>query len=365
MPFYAPAPLPSITDIKARLEIIFPAGIPDRQYVIREAAARSILVMLYMDAIEGQGSQMRPSQVYRMSDELIAMQSDEARAAFQSESVKGLFSPPGTRWYADNSREQVRDESLRDGLVAKGVVGVDTSIATTSKLGRYYLKRHFADVLLLPNDKFLEAVGDWQEEHINPTELARIKLMHKRGAHKDGVAVTFPDGSGRALTAGKSSHIAKAVIEVFAPKFLKQPAVVWISESGNHVGISDDALMKAIGLTIDAQRLLPDVVLADLQKPMRLVFVEIVATDGPVTEQRKADLLAAAGAAGFKGSQVIFVSVFEERNAAPLKKRLTAIAVDSYIWCVNEPDLLLVLDMGGVTILERPPEIKDFFDRLS
>lgn len=355
MKFYTPAPLPSIGAIKARLEIIFPAGIPDRQYVVRESAARIVLVMLYMDAVEGRGPQMRPSQVYRMSDRQVALQGDDERAAFQSDSLKSLFSPPGTPWYADNSREQVRDESLRDGLVAKGVVGLDRSIATTSNLGRYYLRRHFADLLLLPDEVFLEAVEDWQEEHINSAELARIKLMGERGAHKDAVAVTFPDGSGRVLTAGKSSQIAKAVIEVFAPKFLKHPAVVWISESGNHVGISDDALMRAIGLTIDAQRLLPDVVLADLQKPMRLVFVEIVATDGPVTEQRKADLLAAAEKAGFKGSQVVFVSVFEERNAGPLKKRLSAIAINSYIWCVNEPDLLLVLDIGGIAVLERTP----------
>jgi hypothetical protein len=353
MPFYAHAPLSSAADIKARLEIIFPAGIADRSYVVREAASRIIQVMLYMDAVEGQGPQMRPSQVYRMSDEQIALQTDVDRTVFRAASVKGLFSPPGTPWYADNSREQVRDESLRDGLVAKGVVGVDTSIATTSSQGRYFLMRHFADLLLLPDDQFPEAIEGWREQHLDATELSRIRLMRERGTHKDGVSVAFPDGSGRVLAAGTSSQIVKAVIEVFAPRFLQHPAVVWISESGNHVVMSDDALMKAIGLPIDAQKLLPDVVLADLQKPMRLVFVEIVATDGPVTEKRKADLIAAAVAAGFKRGQVAFVSAFDERNASPLKKRLSAIATDSYIWCINEPDLLLTLDAGDVTALTR------------
>lgn len=353
MSFYAPAPLPSAAELKARLEIIFPAGIADRSYVIRESAARIVQVMLYMDAVEGQGRRMRPSQVYRMSDEQIAMQTAADRTAFQIASMKGQFSPPGTPWYADNSREQVRDESLRDGLVAKGVVGVDSSVETTSSLGRYYLMRHFSDLLLLPHAKFLEVVEDWQEQHLNATELARIKLMRERGSHKDGVRVMFPDGSGRVLSAGKSSQIVKAVVEVFALRFLRHPAVVWISESGKHVVMSDDALMKSIGLTIDAQKLLPDVVLADLQKPMRLVFVEIVASDGPITESRKADLNAAASAAGFKMDQLVFVSAFEERNAAPLKKRLSAIATDSYIWCVNEPDLLLILDSGNATELDR------------
>lgn len=353
MPFYAQAPLASAADIKERLEIIFPVGIADRSYVVRDSAARIIQVMLYIDAVEGQGAHLRPSQVYRMSDEQIALQSDEDRTAFKVASLKGRFSPPGTRWYADNSREQVRDESLRDGLVAKGVVRIDSSIATTSSQGRYFLMRHFADLLLLPDDQFYEAVEGWREQHLDATELSRIRLMRERGTHKDGVAVAFPDGSGRVLAAGKSSQIAKAVIEVFAPRFLQHPAVVWISESGKHVVMSDDALMKAIGLTIDAQKLLPDIVLADLQRPMRLVFVEIVATDGPVTERRKADLIAATEAAGFKSGQVAFVSAFEERNASPLKKRFSAIAADSYIWCINEPDLLLILDAGNVTTLMR------------
>ena len=181
MPFYAHAPLSSTAEIKARLEIIFPAGIADRSYVVREAAARTIQVMLYLDAIEGQGPKMRPSQVYRMSDEQIAMQSDTDRIAFQSASLKGKYSPPGTPWYADNSREQVRDESLRDGLVAKGVVKIDTAIPTTSSQGRYFLARHFADLLLLPDDQFSDTVEGWREQHLDATELSRIRLMRERG----------------------------------------------------------------------------------------------------------------------------------------------------------------------------------------
>lgn len=73
-------------------------------------------------------------------------------------------------------------------------------------------------------------------------------------ASKTGVSVRFPNGEGRQLSPGLSSVISKAVIEVYAPTFLKDPAVLWLSESANKVVKRDDDLAKSIGLNIDVQR---------------------------------------------------------------------------------------------------------------
>ncbi len=75
-----------------------------------------------------------------------------------------------------------------------------------------------------------------------------------------------------------------------------------------------------------------------------IIFVEVVASDGPVTEARKKELLNLTDQAGFEHKHIVFVSAFEERSSAPLKKRLSGIATNSLIWCMAEPGLLIWLD---------------------
>jgi hypothetical protein len=61
--------LPSLLDvdeIRQRLLAIFPEGTPQRNYCVREMAARTIFVMLYIGAVEGSGIWMSPKHVYRM-----------------------------------------------------------------------------------------------------------------------------------------------------------------------------------------------------------------------------------------------------------------------------------------------------------
>ena len=93
--------------------------------------------------------------------------------------------------------------------------------------------------------------------------------------------------------------ISKAVVEEFAPGFLEQPSVIWLSESRNQVVARDDRLAKAIGLAIDPGRNLPDLILVDIgPKNPLLVFVEVVATDGSVNETRRVALMGIANKAG-------------------------------------------------------------------
>ncbi|WP_305043214.1 BsuBI/PstI family type II restriction endonuclease [Geoalkalibacter sp.] len=341
---FALAPLPEIAEIQRRLEFIFPEGIADRPYVTRESTAKTVFVMLYVDAVQGREFYLSPQHVYRFTQQQCAFQDESSRRLYRESCTKNNYVPAGDRWYADNSREQIRDENLRDGLVSKGAVIVDSSVPTTSNKGRYALREHFARLFLLPETAFEEEAGDWQNHYLSPAELARVRIMRERSAATDAVPVTMPNGERRNLATGGSSLIAKAVIEDFAPRFLLQPAVLWLSESGNHVVLQDDRLMRDLGLPIDQQRLLPDMVLADLgREHTLLVFVEIVYSDGPMTEARKAEILRMTEEAGYTRRNVAFVSAFEQRNAAPLKKRFSGIAVDSLIWCMAEPGLLIWL----------------------
>lgn len=73
-----PALLP-VSEIQERLRVIFPQGTPNRNYVTREIAAKTIFVLLYIGAIDGTERWLRPDQVTRMTDAQATLTDDEAR----------------------------------------------------------------------------------------------------------------------------------------------------------------------------------------------------------------------------------------------------------------------------------------------
>ena len=46
-------PLLTVSDIRERLQSIFPEGTANRNYVTREISAKTVFVMLYIGAVEG------------------------------------------------------------------------------------------------------------------------------------------------------------------------------------------------------------------------------------------------------------------------------------------------------------------------
>ena len=289
-PPYAP-----VATVSARLPLIFPEGTPNRGYCTRELAARTVFAALYIGAVEGSGRYFGPVHVYRMTDEQSAVALAEVRGGYALAVLSRNGSVAGRRWYADNTREPIRDETLRDGLVAIGAVTRREDLPTTSGLPRYALVADFAALFdpALEGPALEAAIGAFQATYLSRSALARVSIMSAGAvAGASGPLVTFPSGETRQLAPGPSSVISKAVVEMFSPRFLAQPAVLWLSESGNKVVLRDDRIATAIGLQIEADKNLPDLILADLGGGQtRLLFVEVVATDGAMTERRRAALL--------------------------------------------------------------------------
>lgn len=330
--------------IKERLPVIFPEGSPFRGWLIRDISAGAIFAMIYVGAVEGLERFLGPAHIYRMSDDQVDMGTDEARLEYHRDGWKRGYVGRGKAWYADNTREPIRDETIRQALVGVGAVVLKGGVPTTSNVPRYALAKDFAALFDedLVGDALQDAAAAWRVRHLGPEELARVELL-RAGAARDGEAVdvSFPNGEGRLLSMGESSVIAKAVIEEFARRFLTKPAVLWLSDSGRKVVVRDDVLARRVGLKIDAARNLPDVILADLAPGMLLVFVEIVSTDGPVTEARRRDLLALAEGAKIKSQHVAFVTAFMDREHKALKKCLANLAWNSFVWLASEPDAIV------------------------
>lgn len=357
----APALLP-VPEIHKRLQTIFPEGSPNRNNCTWEIAAKTMFVMLYVEAVEGKDTYVRPDQVTRMTDDQAALTDTKARREWTKESLKSSKGEIPGRWYAVNTRESIRDDTIRGGFVANGVVIEKEGLATTSPAPRYALTSDFAKLFdpKLKGAALEKAISDWQAENLTAGALARIAMVRK-GAVAGGehILVQFPSGETRRMAPGPSSVISKAVIEEFSPRFLGNPGVVFLSESRNKVVARDDELAQSIGLKIEAAKNLPDIVLADLApKHPLLVFVEVVATDGPTTRERKLALTKLAGEAGFPAEHVAFVTAYLDRSEAAFKKTVDALAWDSFVWFASEPDHLVRFHEG------QPESVKTLADWL-
>ncbi|PKU23461.1 BsuBI/PstI family type II restriction endonuclease [Telmatospirillum siberiense] len=333
--------------VAERLPKIFPEGTPNRTYCVRELSASTVFAALYIGAVEETGVYLGPIHVYRMTKEQAAKPEDEERRAYAANILKKNGRVPGTRWYADNTREPIRDETLRDGLVAIGAVLRREDLPTTSSRPRYALKTEFAALFDpdLDGEALEQEIVAFQKKHLSKSALARVSIMLSGAAgHACGVLVSFPSGETRQLAPGPSSIISQAVIEVFAPAFLDRPAVIWLSESGNKIVMRDDKIANAIGLKIDAATNLPDLILADLgpAEPL-IVFVEVVATDGAITPRRQDAIFALTDGAGFKRSQITFLTAYHDRESAGFKKTVAQLAWDSFAWFVSEPNGIVIL----------------------
>src|SRR5260370_124846 len=90
-------------------------------------------------------------------------------------------------------------------------------------------------------------------------------------------------------------------------------------------------------------------VLADLgpADPL-IVFVEVVATDGAMTSRRQQAMQELTDGAGFKRSQVAFVTAFRDRESIGFRKTAALLAWSSFACFASEPAKIVILQDGAI-----------------
>ena len=164
--------------VAERLPLIFPEGTPNRTYCIREMAASTVFVALYIGAVEGADRYLGPIHVYRMTKERAA-QADVAMRLSYTKDTRKKDGIAGARWYADNTREPIRDETLREGLVEVGAVTARGDLPTTSSKPRYALRSAFAALFnpALDGEALEQAIAGFQQKHLSKSALARVSII--------------------------------------------------------------------------------------------------------------------------------------------------------------------------------------------
>jgi hypothetical protein len=348
-------PLVSWREVHRRLQLIFPEGTSNRNYVTREMAAKTIYVLLYVGAVGEEGSRANPKHVVNMTDRQAALGSAAQRSSFLTEVLVPKFQPSGTTWFAMNTREPIRDETLKEGLWQFDAARADPSIPANSPKPRHYLTEDFAALFspLFDDEALRGGIATWQEAHLSPTALKRIRIIAAANSEDSKVSVSVPGGGTRLLEPGPTRPIAKGFLEIFVPRFFNRPHVIWLSQSGQKAVVADAAFAKKIGLKIDAQKVLPDLILAETQPELLLVFVEFVATSGVINPNRRAALLQIALDAGLRQQDVAFVTAYLDRGKAPFTSTFSELAWNSFAWCAAEPECLI-----AVFDEQRPPDLK-------
>jgi hypothetical protein len=313
------------------------------------------MAMLYVDAVvpavgsvPDDATWARPMTVAWLSDEAYARTDATSRAAWTTAQARGkskveeLFASwglPFRQKYADNTREGIRDETWPKWL-DEGAVRVRPGVKTTSSAGRWALTDVFADLFdpRLRGEALIDAIDAYRDTHMSPAGRIKALTARERADQAHAVSVQLPNGTVRRLEPGEASVILKSVIENWAPVRLIDPVVLTISEPGNKIYTADSAIIKRLGVAIDATNLLPDALLADIgASEPKFWLVEVVASDGPIDDDRKRKLLRWAAQQNIREPSLEFLTAFGSRNAPPARRRLKDLATGTYAWYADEP----------------------------
>lgn len=340
----------ALPDVQLRLEQIFPTSFPDRAILVGDMSAKVVFVGLYGGFIDGTGRFFRPSTVIRFSLEQGAKTSDEERTTWLSECHTPGYRPLGKQWYADNTREPVRDDYIRNRAIPMGLIKKREGFATTSPAPIYTFAKGFA-ALFDPNltgEDLDSAISEWRERNLDPMVLKRMRLAASGIFEREGeLEVKLPNtGQAFRLSPGEAALITKDVVEKLSWLIAERPIVVHLSMSDVKTRPELARMANDLGLEIDPKAELPDVIIADVPRDGDLVltFVEVVHSDGPITELRKQALLDIAKKAGIPKSHVTLITAFDDRNVTIFKKRVSELAIGSSVWFRTEPNVLLRID---------------------
>ena len=269
--------------------------------------ARTVFAFLYVGAVEGFQRWIRPSQVYSMGDEQAKLCNADIRRKYTQDSLSPGYKPKHEQWYRAGTRESIRDDVIRRGLLGSGRAVERPGLPTNSSRPRYALTHSFASHLL-------GSIGSPAPE---PTPVVTSRP----------VQVELAGGMRRSLSPGDSSDMVKATLMKLAPRRLGSFEPIVISDPSVRLHPDDKEALDRHGIPLDPERLIPDLVLKNQDG---FAVIEIVHTDGPIDENRKRILHETFG------PECRLINVFRSRHCHTFRRFCAEVAWGSEIWLTDE-----------------------------
>ena len=237
------------------------------------------------------------------------------------------------RLYAENTRETIRDESIKP-LVSAGVVmhnPDDTSRAVNSPKNCYQVEPAALALFRTFGKR------SWRGT-LTGYLSGRQTLADKYARHRDmaRIPVRIKDGETITLSAGEHSELIRAILEEFSPRFVPNGELIYVGDTGSKWGYFDRDLLKSLGIDVGQHGKMPDVVIYFREKNW-LILAEAVTSSGPVDGRRHAELseLFRDSAAG-----LVYVTAFPSRGEV-MRKYLSVIAWETEVWSADAPTHLI------------------------
>ena len=233
--------------------------------------------------------------------------------------------------YAPNTRETIRRQTVHQ-FVQHGLL-----IENPDKPDRPINSPNWCYQLSQEALALLKSFG-------SPAFKTQLKAFRKNPAasalqarHRDlpRESVRMPDGAVIELSAGGQNTLIRAIVEEFAPRFVRSPKVLLLGDAANKEIISDEKTMAKLGVVLPERGKAPDVLIHDTQRDW-LIVIEAVTSHGPVDQKRKNELtdLFAKARPG-----LVFVTAFPDSKT--YCRFCSNIAWETEVWIADAPDHMI------------------------
>lgn len=234
--------------------------------------------------------------------------------------------------YAPNTRETFRRQVLHQFVQAR-IVDYnpdDPNLPVNSPRAHYALTEAAFKVIKAFNsplwshelEYFLNNVGRLSDEYVKERKLNMIPVKLLNGTILN-------------LSAGEHNKLQAAIIEQFAPRFVKDGILLYLGDTAKKDLYVDVDYLASLGIPIDQHSKLPDVVIFDSKRNW-LFLIEAVTSHGPVSPKRvkEIDLLLNNCKVG-----KVYVTAFPDMSE--FKKHSTNIAWETEVWLSDMPDHMI------------------------
>lgn len=244
---------------------------------------------------------------------------------------------------AENTRESYRKLSLRP-LCEEGLV-IRHQLSTNDPKTFYRLHPEMLRLLTCPAP--LER--RWLAREL-ATRLSQGQSWRQPRSRAE-VPVEVGQPQPYFLSPGTHSRLTAEVVEVYAPTFLKQSRVVYLGDTRHKGGYQNRDLMRELNLPLQVTSNLPDVILL-CEVERCVVIVEVVASSGPVSTSRLAQLQSLVQQSLALGYRVRYVTAFPSRRV--LRRFVEEIAWGTEVWIASEADQIVHFGARRDDLPDRP-----------
>lgn len=234
--------------------------------------------------------------------------------------------------YAANSRETFRRQTLHQFTQAHIVVQNpdDPDRPTNSGRNAYQLTDDALAVLrTVGSDSFDAAVTAFISKH------GSLQAVYAPKRNLRGVPLRLPNGTPVKLSPGKHNQLQKAVIELWAPRFVPGAVLLYLGDTAKKNFFADETSLARLSIPFNDHDKLPDLILY-LPDRRWLFLIEAVTTHGPVSPKRHHEMEAV-----LKNSvpDRIYVTAFPDMKT--FRKYAGDIAWETEAWIADAPDHMI------------------------